>query len=70
MDLGYLLVYASESESPGLCRNEQLKKIFGPLVEKPGRLFIPTKKAFKMPEVEEVEVQDLAYQRIEEVFLR
>ena len=68
MDLGYLFVCALKSKGQGLCRIVQLKQISKPLVEKPSRIFIPTKQVFKMVEVEEVEVQNLEYHRIEEVF--
>ena len=68
MDLGHLFICALESESPRLYRNGHLRQILGLLVEKPGRLFILTKKVFKMVEVEEVEAQNPEYQRIEEVF--
>ena len=44
------------------------EKILGLLVNKPGRLFILTKKVFKMDEIEEGEAHNLEYQRIEEVF--
>ena len=68
MNLGYLFICALESEIPRLCINSHLRQILGPLVKKMGRLFILTKKVFKMVEVEEVEAQNLEYQRIEEVF--
>ena len=51
MDLGYFFVFSLQRESPRLFGNVQLRKIFGPLIEEPGRLFIPTLKVFKMVEV-------------------
>ena len=49
-------ICALEREILGLCRNNQLLQILGPLFEKPGRIFILTKQVFKMAEIEEVEV--------------
>ena len=43
-------------------------KILGPLVNRLGRLLIPTEQVFKMVELGEVEALNLEYQRIEELF--